>query len=107
MSALEQPVGGFVTVARIGDVEPGTVRVVEIDGRSLCVGLTEDGEWGAIDPIQLFYAQTRGLDPDAAERMIVRGFFEQVVAQVHDETIRERVLGALAGRIGSGEEEAA
>jgi Fe-S cluster assembly protein SufD len=62
---------------------------------------------GAIDPIQLFYAQTRGLDPDAAERMIVRGFFEQVVGQVHDETIRERVLGALAGRIGSSEEEAA
>ena len=58
---------------------------------------------GAIDPTQLFYAQTRGLDPDAAERMIVRGFFEQVVAQVHDETIRERVLAALARRIGSSE----
>ena len=55
---------------------------------------------GAIDPIQLFYAQTRGLDHDAAERMIVRGFFEQVVGQIHDETIRERVLAALAGRIG-------
>jgi Fe-S cluster assembly protein SufD len=62
---------------------------------------------GAIDPTQLFYAQTRGLDHDAAERMIVRGFFEQVVSQVHDETIRERVLGALAGRIGTSEEQAA
>jgi Fe-S cluster assembly protein SufD len=56
---------------------------------------------GAIDPIQLFYAQSRGLDAEAAERMIVRGFFEQVVAQIHDETIRERVLAALARRIGS------
>jgi Fe-S cluster assembly protein SufD len=56
---------------------------------------------GAIDPTQLFYAQTRGLDRDAAERMIVRGFFEQVVGQIHDETIRERVLAALARRIGS------
>jgi Fe-S cluster assembly protein SufD len=55
---------------------------------------------GAIDPIQMFYAQSRGLDADAARRMIVRGFFEQVVAQIHDETIRERVLGALARRIG-------
>jgi 3-phenylpropionate/trans-cinnamate dioxygenase ferredoxin subunit len=27
------------------------VRVVELDGRSLCVGLTEDGEWGAIDNV--------------------------------------------------------
>jgi hypothetical protein len=33
--------------------------------------------------------------------MIVRGFFEQVVAQIVDETIRERILAALAGRIGS------
>jgi Fe-S cluster assembly protein SufD len=55
---------------------------------------------GAIDPTQLFYAQTRGLDHDAAERMIVRGFFEQVVAQIGSETIRARILEALAGRIG-------
>ncbi len=56
---------------------------------------------GAIDPTQLFYAQTRGLDADAAERMIVRGFFEQVVARIDDETIRERILAALARRIGT------
>jgi Fe-S cluster assembly protein SufD len=62
---------------------------------------------GAIDPIQMFYAQTRGLDAEAAERMIVRGFFEQVVAQVRDETIRERILGALGRRIGFDAEQAA
>ena len=55
---------------------------------------------GAIDPTQLFYAATRGLDPAAAERLIVRGFFEQVVGEIHDETIRHRVLAALARRIG-------
>ena len=43
--------GGFVTVARAAEIAPGTVRVVEVDGRSLCVGLTEDGEWGAIDNV--------------------------------------------------------
>jgi Fe-S cluster assembly protein SufD len=58
---------------------------------------------GAIDPIQLFYAQARGLDPDEAERMIVRGFFEQVIGQIHDETIRGAVLAALAPRIGTSE----
>ena len=51
MMALEQASGGFVSVARVADVAPGTVRVVEVDGRSLCVGLTEDGEWGAIDNV--------------------------------------------------------
>ncbi len=64
---------------------------------------------GAIDPVQLFYAQTRGLPPDEAQRMIVRGFFEQVVAQVDSEPIKARVLEALADRIGSADvrEEAA
>ena len=52
MTAMERAaVGGFVTVARASAIEPGTVHVVEIDGRSLCVGLTEDGEWGAIDNV--------------------------------------------------------
>jgi nitrite reductase/ring-hydroxylating ferredoxin subunit len=53
VTAMEQAarVSGFVTVARASEIGPGTVRVVEVDGRSLCVGLTEDGEWGAIDNV--------------------------------------------------------
>lgn len=58
---------------------------------------------GAIDPVQRFYAMSRGLSDKEAERMIVRGFFEQVVSQVHSETIRQRVLAALAPRIGTEE----
>ena len=42
---------GFATGLHAGDFEPGTVRVVSVAGRSLCVGLTEDGEWGAIDNV--------------------------------------------------------
>jgi Fe-S cluster assembly protein SufD len=62
---------------------------------------------GAIDPVQRFYAQSRGMSADAAERMIVRGFFERVVAQIDSEPIKARVLEALAARIGSAEEAAA
>jgi len=42
---------GFVTALRAGDLVPGTVRVVEVDGRPLCVGRTRDGGLGAIDNI--------------------------------------------------------
>jgi 3-phenylpropionate/trans-cinnamate dioxygenase ferredoxin subunit len=67
---VEQQAGGFVTVARAGDVAPGTVRVIEVDGRSLCVGLTEDGEWGAIDNVCTHDGGTLGegeLDDNAVE----------------------------------------
>jgi 3-phenylpropionate/trans-cinnamate dioxygenase ferredoxin component len=50
MTARES-VGGFVTVARASEIDPGTVRVVEVEGRSLCIGRTEDGQWGAIDNV--------------------------------------------------------
>jgi len=58
---------------------------------------------GAIDPVQRFYAQSRGLSADEAEQMIVRGFFERVVAQIDSEPIKARILDALAARIGLAE----
>ena len=52
MTGTTERVGsGFVTGLDVAEVAPGTVRVVEVSGRSLCIGLTEDGEWGAIDNI--------------------------------------------------------
>ena len=61
---------GFATGLLASDVTPGTVRVVELDGRSLCVGLTEDGEWGAIDNVCTHDGGTLGegeLDDSAVE----------------------------------------
>lgn len=62
---------------------------------------------GALDPVQLFYAQSRGLDPEAAERLIVRGFFEQVMSRISDEPIHSAMLAALAERIGHADPEVA
>ena len=61
---------GFATGLAANDVEPGTVRVVQVEGRSLCVGLTEDGEWGAIDNVCTHDGGVLGegeLDGDAVE----------------------------------------
>ncbi len=41
----------FVPVAAEGDVPAGEVRVVEIEGKSLCLGHCDDGTWGAIDNV--------------------------------------------------------
>ncbi|HUF75871.1 MAG TPA: non-heme iron oxygenase ferredoxin subunit [Longimicrobiales bacterium] len=42
---------GFVLVARADQIAPGEVQVVDVGGRSLCVGHMEDGTFGAIDNV--------------------------------------------------------
>jgi len=41
----------YVPVARESDVSPGAVKVVDAQGKSLCLGHCEDGTWGAIDNV--------------------------------------------------------
>lgn len=41
----------FVPVVRAADIAPGEVAVVHVEGRSLALGHTEDGGWGAIDNV--------------------------------------------------------
>lgn len=70
MTAERVAGAGFATGLAAGDVEPGTVRVVEVAGRSLAVGRTEDGEWGAIDNVCTHDGGDLGegeLDGDAVE----------------------------------------
>ncbi len=55
---------------------------------------------GALDPDELFYVMTRGLDRMSAEQLLVRGFFQRVVARIPEPQVRARVLAALAPRIG-------
>ena len=76
---------GFATGLAASDVEPGTVRVVQVDGRSLCVGLTEDGEWGAIDNVCTHDGGVLGegeLDGDAVECPRHGGRFDRFSGRV-------------------------
>ena len=44
---------------------------------------------GPVDPDQLFYLQARGIPPNIAERMVVRGFLSEIADGVPDEHMRE------------------
>jgi Fe-S cluster assembly protein SufD len=55
---------------------------------------------GAIDEEELLYVMTRGLDRLESERLLVRGFFQRVVANIPQPQVRARVLAALEPRIG-------
>jgi Fe-S cluster assembly protein SufD len=50
---------------------------------------------GPVDEEMIFYLMTRGLSHDQAERLIVEGFFEPLLARVPLESIRERLWTSI------------
>jgi len=52
---------------------------------------------GPIDDEQLFYLMTRSLPRDLAERLLVMGFVEPIIAQVPGEAFKQRLRDELEG----------
>ncbi len=50
---------------------------------------------GRFDDLQLFYLQARGIPEDQARRLIVRGFFGEVIAKIAVPAVRERLTEAV------------
>jgi Fe-S cluster assembly protein SufD len=63
------------------------------------VRCTHGATLGQVDREQLFYLMTRGLNRAEAERLIVRGFFQDVLDRVALEPVREALAAALEARI--------
>jgi Fe-S cluster assembly protein SufD len=53
---------------------------------------------GPVDKEQIFYLQSRGIPHDEAERMLVEGFFAEVLERVPSERLRDRVENVLAAK---------
>jgi len=54
---------------------------------------------GQVDESQLFYLMSRGLTREQAQRMIVLGFFEPVIAGVPLESVRERLWARIEAKL--------
>ena len=54
---------------------------------------------GRINEDEIFYLQARGLPKKEAENIIVEGFFEKLLNQIEDTTIREVVANKLASKL--------
>jgi len=63
------------------------------------VRCTHGATLGQVDREQLFYLMTRGLTRSEAERLIVRGFFQDALDRVKIEPVREALAAALEARI--------
>ena len=50
---------------------------------------------GQLDENEMFYLQTRGIPKKTAVRMLANGFVEDLILQVSDETVRERLSATV------------
>jgi Fe-S cluster assembly protein SufD len=63
------------------------------------VRCTHGATVGRVDRDELFYAMARGLSRAEAERLIIRGFFQDILDRIELEPVREAVASALETRI--------
>jgi Fe-S cluster assembly protein SufD len=66
------------------------------------VRCTHGATLGQVDREQLFYLMARGLSRAEAERLIVRGFFQDILDRIELEPVRETLGEALEARIPHG-----
>ncbi len=56
---------------------------------------------GRFDDLQLFYLQSRGIPQDEAQRLVLRGFFADVVERIGLPDVEERLMAAIEERLTS------
>jgi len=54
---------------------------------------------GRFDDEQLFYLQARGIPQDQARRLVVRGFFQELLAKIAVPEVRERLEAAIEAEL--------
>jgi Fe-S cluster assembly protein SufD len=82
-----------------GDAIPSLI--VETDN----VSASHGGTVGELDDEQIFYMQTRGLTRAQAVRILVEGYFEEVVQALDDPSLEELVRRTIAGKLEAAEEQ--
>jgi Fe-S cluster assembly protein SufD len=63
------------------------------------VGAGHASTTGRFDDEQLFYLMSRGIPMDEARRLVVRGFFSEIISQINHEKIEERLMSRIDGEL--------
>jgi len=59
------------------------------------VGAGHASTTGRFDDEQLFYLMSRGINGDDARRLVVRGFFNEIVSEINNEEIQNRIMNRI------------
>ena len=65
------------------------------------VGAGHASATGRFDDEQLFYLCSRGIDAETARRLVVRGFFADVVQEIGLPELQDRLMGTIEARLGA------
>jgi Fe-S cluster assembly protein SufD len=76
-----------------------SVPNLEIESGEI-VGAGHASATGRFDDEQLFYLQARGIPEDEARRLVVRGFFAGIIAQIGVPDVIDRLLRTLDAELG-------
>jgi Fe-S cluster assembly protein SufD len=63
------------------------------------VGAGHASTTGRFDDEQLFYLMSRGINSADARRLVVRGFFNEIVSEIGVEEIQERLMDRIDGEL--------
>jgi Fe-S cluster assembly protein SufD len=63
------------------------------------VGAGHASTTGRFDDEQLFYLMSRGITMENARRLVVRGFFNEIISEIGDEAVRERLMDRIDGEL--------
>jgi Fe-S cluster assembly protein SufD len=69
------------------------------------VKASHGGTVGEIDENQVFYMQSRGIPRPDAVRILVEGYFEEVIARLHDPHLEQLVRERIAEKIAAAEQD--
>jgi len=59
------------------------------------VGAGHASTTGRFDDEQLFYLQSRGIPAEEARKLVIRGFFMEILAKLNHEAIEERIAAKI------------
>lgn len=63
------------------------------------VGAGHASTTGRFDDEQLFYLQSRGIPADIARRLVIRGFFAEIIGKLKNEEIEERLMNRIESEL--------
>ncbi len=80
-----------------GDAQAYTIPNLEIGANE--VRCTHGATVGPVQPDEVFYLRSRGLDPATAEALLVMGFFEVVLREIKPADLRLSIQKLLASKL--------